>query len=168
MAQLIKPFQVSGCSEILLSQCHYDLNLLFKLEMVESKALTTPLDRDLKLQVESGTTTHDSTHYRQGIRSLIYFILSQPSDSYTFGFNDCIMFDAVDVTILLHGGINFGFGRKFGGSTIYIKLQLSLGSDTISYSSNQQTAVALASMEAKYKGGVLWLLKLKPCDLNRQ
>ena len=73
--------------------------------MVESKALTTPLDRDLKLQVESGTTTHDSTHYRQGIRSLIYFILSQPSDSYTFGFNDCIMFDAVDVTIHLQGCI---------------------------------------------------------------
>ena len=121
---------------MLLSQCRYNLKLLFKLEMVESKALTTPLDRNLKLQVQSGTTTRDPIHYRHGISSLIYLTLRQPSLSYTFGVIDCIMFYAVEVTIHLQGCMDCQCGRKFRGLTIYIKLQLSLSSDTISLSSN--------------------------------
>ena len=41
---------------IMLSQRHYILNLLYKFGMTECKPVTTPLDRNLKLDVESGTT----------------------------------------------------------------------------------------------------------------
>ena len=40
---------------IMLSQRHYILNLLFKFGMTKCKPVTTPLDRNLKLDADSGT-----------------------------------------------------------------------------------------------------------------
>ena len=41
---------------ILISQWHYILNLLCKFEMTECKPMSTPVDRNLKLDADSGTT----------------------------------------------------------------------------------------------------------------
>ena len=42
---------------IMISQRHYILNLLYKFEMAEFKSVATRLDRNLKLDTDSGTTT---------------------------------------------------------------------------------------------------------------
>ena len=45
--------------DIMLSQRHYILNLLYKFGMTECKPVTTPIDRNLKLDVDSGTTKYE-------------------------------------------------------------------------------------------------------------
>ena len=48
---------------LLLTQRHYELNLLFKLEMTECKAISTHLDRNRKLTANCGESC-DTTLYR--------------------------------------------------------------------------------------------------------
>ena len=61
---------------ILISQRHYVLNLLYKFRMTECKPVSTPLDRNLKLDVDSGTKKCKPTQYHQLISSLIYLIIT--------------------------------------------------------------------------------------------
>ena len=70
---------------IMLSQRHYILNLLYKFGMTQFKPITTPLDRNLKLDVESGTTKCEPTIYRQLVGSLIYLTITRPDLSYLVG-----------------------------------------------------------------------------------
>ena len=53
--------------------------------MAECKPVTTPLDRNLKLDADSGTTTCEPTHYHQLIGSLIYLTITRPDLSYPVG-----------------------------------------------------------------------------------
>ena len=64
---------------------HYILNLLFKFGMTESKLVATPLDRNLKLDVDSGTEECEPTQYYQLVRSLIYLTITRPDLSYLVG-----------------------------------------------------------------------------------
>ena len=57
---------------IMSSQWHYVLNLLYKFGMIEFKPMSTPLDRNLKIDANFGTTNSEPTQYRQLIHSLIY------------------------------------------------------------------------------------------------
>ena len=50
---------------IMLSQKHYILNLLYKFGMTQCKPVTTPLDRNLKLDADSGTRECEPTLYCQ-------------------------------------------------------------------------------------------------------
>ena len=50
---------------IMISQHHYILNLLFKFGITECKVVATPLNQNLKLDVESGTEECEPTFYRQ-------------------------------------------------------------------------------------------------------
>ena len=61
---------------IIISQCHYILNLLYKFGMAECKCLTTLLDRNLKLDADSGNTTCEPTQYQLLIGSLIYLTIT--------------------------------------------------------------------------------------------
>ena len=70
---------------IMLSQRHYILNLLNKFGMTECKPVATPLDQNLKLDVESGTTECEPTFYRQLVGSLIYLTITRPDLSYPVG-----------------------------------------------------------------------------------
>ena len=45
---------IQTLDDIMLSQRHYILNLLYKFGMTAYKPVTTPLNRNLKLDVESG------------------------------------------------------------------------------------------------------------------
>ena len=46
---------------IMISEWHYILNLLYKFGMTECKSVATPLDRNLKLDVDCGTTECEPT-----------------------------------------------------------------------------------------------------------
>ena len=70
---------------ILISQRHYILNLLYKFGLTECKPVTTPLDRNLKIDVDSRTAVCDPTQYRQIIGSLIYLTITRPDLSYSVG-----------------------------------------------------------------------------------
>ena len=61
---------------IMISQRHYILNLLYKFGMTECKSIATPLDRNLKLDADSGTDECELTQYQQLIGSLIYLTIT--------------------------------------------------------------------------------------------
>ena len=69
-------------ANIMISQMHYILNLLYKFGMIECKSVATPLDRNLKLDANSGTIECESTHYRQLVGSLIYLTMTRPDLNY--------------------------------------------------------------------------------------
>ena len=46
---------------IMISQRHYILNLLYKFRMIECKSVATPLNRNLKLDANSGTIECEPT-----------------------------------------------------------------------------------------------------------
>ena len=72
-------------TNIMISQRHYILNLLFKFGMTECTHVSTPLDRNLKLDADSGTTEYELTHYRQLVGSLIYITITRPYLNYLVG-----------------------------------------------------------------------------------
>ena len=70
---------------ILISQRHYVLNLLYKFGLTECKPVSTPLDRNLKIDADSGTAVCEPTKYHQLIGSLIYLTITRPDLSYSVG-----------------------------------------------------------------------------------
>ena len=72
-------------NEIMISQHHYILNLLYKFGMTECKPVTTPLDRNLKLDAYFCTVECELTHYRLLVGSPIYLIITRPNLSYLVG-----------------------------------------------------------------------------------
>ena len=57
---------------------HYIINLLFKFGMIESKLVATPLDRNLRLDVDSDTEECEPSFYRQLVGSLIFLTITRP------------------------------------------------------------------------------------------
>ena len=53
--------------------------------MAECKSVATPLDRNLKLDADSGTGACEPTQYRELIGSLIYLTITRPDLSYPVG-----------------------------------------------------------------------------------
>ena len=72
-------------ANIMISQRHYILNLLYKFGMTECKYVATPLDRNLKLDANSSTTKCELTHYQQLVVNLIYLLIIRPEVSYPIG-----------------------------------------------------------------------------------
>ena len=68
-------------NDIMVSQCHYIFNLLFKFSMGDHKPISTPLSRNLKLHADFGTPC-ELAQYRQIIGSLIYLTITRPGLSY--------------------------------------------------------------------------------------
>ena len=61
--------------DILLSQCHYVLNMLYKFGMMDCRPISTSLDRNLKLCLDSGAA-YKETRFRPIVRSLIYLTIT--------------------------------------------------------------------------------------------
>ena len=69
----------------MISQRHYVLNSLYKFGMIECKPVSTPLNRNLKMDVDSGTIVCESTKYHQLIGNLIYLTIIRLDLSYSVG-----------------------------------------------------------------------------------
>ena len=69
----------------MISQRYYSLNLLYKFQMTKCKSMETPLDRNIKLVVESGIGECELTQYWQLIGSLIYLMIARPNLKYLVG-----------------------------------------------------------------------------------
>ena len=61
--------------DILISQRHYVLSMLFKFRMADYKSVSTPLDRTVKLRPDSRKVC-DPTRFRQIVRSLIHLTIT--------------------------------------------------------------------------------------------
>ena len=70
---------------ILISQRHYILNLLYKFGLTECKPVSTPLNRNLQIDVDSGTAVVHPTKYCQLIGNLIYLTITRPDLNYSVG-----------------------------------------------------------------------------------
>ena len=81
-------------TDIMISQRHYILNLLY-----ECKYVATPLDRNLKLDVDFGTTRCEPTQYQQLIGSLIYLTITRPDLSYPVGVHSQFMQKPHDIQL---------------------------------------------------------------------
>ena len=68
--------------KIMIFQRHYILNLLYKFGMTKCKPMSTPLDRNLKLDADSRTEECEATQYCQLIDNLIYLTITRPDLSY--------------------------------------------------------------------------------------
>ena len=67
----------------MISQRHNILNLLYKFGMTECKSMATPLNWNLKLDVDSDTKECELIHYYQlMVGSLIYLTITWPNLSY--------------------------------------------------------------------------------------
>ena len=53
--------------------------------MIVCKPVATPLDRNLKLDANSGTEECELIHYCELVRSLIYLTITRPDLSYMVG-----------------------------------------------------------------------------------
>ena len=69
--------------DIVISEAHYILNLLYKFGMMECKLVATPLDQNLRLYAYSGTEECELTFYRQLVGSLIYLTITWPDLNHT-------------------------------------------------------------------------------------
>ena len=69
----------------MISQRHYILNLLYKFGITEGKPVSTPLDHNLKLDVDSDIAECKLTQYRQLIGSIIYLTITRPNLSSSIG-----------------------------------------------------------------------------------
>ena len=67
--------------DILLSQRHYVLNMLYNIGMTDSRPISTPLDKNQKLRPDSGEV-YNETRFRQIVRSLIYLTITRSDLSY--------------------------------------------------------------------------------------
>ena len=70
---------------IVFSQSRYILNLLYKFVMTQCKPITTPLDRNLKLDVDSSTRECEPMLYPHLVGSPIYLTITRPNLSYSIG-----------------------------------------------------------------------------------
>ena len=57
---------------IFLNQGKYAVEILKRFDMLDCKAMATPIDTNLKLLSDETSKLVDMTHYRQIIRSLMY------------------------------------------------------------------------------------------------
>ena len=105
---------------LFLGQQKYAKDLLQWYVMIDCKAMSTPMDSNVRLQVDEGKDLEDVTIYRQLVGSLIYLTLIQPDISYPVGVVSRYMsnpkkphFDAVKCILrYVKGTINFGILYK--------------------------------------------------------
>ena len=146
--------------------------------MAECKSVATSLNRNLKLDADSGTTACEPTQYRQLIRSLIYLTFTRPNLSYPVdlisqfmktprdihldcakrvlqyvsGTMDCGILYKTAMPIRLEGYTDADWASYKADRRSTSRFVFSLGSRAISWSSKKQPTIALPSIEAECRG----------------
>eukprot|EP00253_Pinus_taeda_P014615 PITA_14615 len=140
--------------EIYQGQGKYIIKLLQKLNMMDSKPMTTPMITNLKKLRSSDSSLIDPTNYpaKHILRYLRRTI------------HHCLKYDSKEVKLTSFTNSDWGGNETNGRSTI--GGCFSLGSAMISWMSRKQDLVALSSVEAKHVATcevgkeVVWLRKL--------
>eukprot|EP00253_Pinus_taeda_P034159 PITA_34159 len=139
-----------------LTQGKYVRNMLEKFGMDQCRSTTTPLQQNLKLSSDDGTTEVDATMYRQLVGNLIYLTTTRPDLSYSI--------DTSNVTLAVFSDSDW-VGNLDDRKSI-TGYAFSIGSRVIAWSSKKQSTVALSSCEAEYQAlcaatcEAIWLRRL--------
>ena len=67
--------------DLLLSQRYFALNMLYKIDMMDCRPVSTPLERNLKQRLNSRAACNE-TRFRQIFGSLIYLTITRPDLNY--------------------------------------------------------------------------------------
>ena len=126
--------------------------------MANCKSVATALDRNLKLDANSGTKACEPTQYRQ----LIYLTITRPDLSYPVSLLSQFMQTLRDIhldilyktamPIRLEGYTDTDWAGYKSDRRSTSRFVFSLGSGAISWSSKNEPTVALKSTEAEYRG----------------
>ena len=76
--------------DILLTQRHYVLNMMYKFGMTKCRSVSTPLDQNLKLPHKLGAPC-DEKRFQQIVGSLIYLTITRPDLNYPVGLTNQFM-----------------------------------------------------------------------------
>jgi hypothetical protein len=170
---------------IKISQAKYVRDLLDRFHMTDCKFAPTPFLSGIKLEDGGDTPLMDNTLYRQLVGSLLYLTHTHPNISYAVGAVSRYMQEPHDlhwkaskrilryVQGTMSYGIHYavgcaldliGFTNSYwdGDSTDHkstFEYTLSLGSGPICWSSKKKSTIALASIEAEYRGVVNYVIQ---------
>jgi hypothetical protein len=68
--------------ELFLTQHQFALDILERADMVDCKPVSTPVDTQAKISVESGPPVADTTHFRSLTEALQYLTFTRPDITY--------------------------------------------------------------------------------------
>ena len=161
-----------------LGQGKYAVEILKSFRMMDCKAMTTPMESNLKLLSVSSSESVDATMYRQMIGSLMYLTNTRPD--IFFAMNTLRHVHLIVAKGTVEYGLKYDMNKNINldyymdsywvDSSIDRKSTLgcffSMGSGVISWFSRKQSRVALSIAEAEYAATCstsceeVWLRKL--------
>jgi hypothetical protein len=162
--------------KIFLNQGKYAVEILKRFDMLECKAMNTPMETKLKLLVDTSSELVDATLYRQIIGSLMYLTNTRPDicfvvntlSQYLVEPRHVHLVAAKHVMRYLKGTLDFGLcytgdhdfrligytDSDWAGSVSDRKSTsgccFSLGSAMTSWKSRKQSSISLSTTEAEY------------------
>lgn len=160
-----------------LMQRRYILDLLARTNMLDAKAVSTPMETTPRLTLQSGTTLSDASQYRSIVGSLQYLAFTRPDISFAVNRLSQFMHKPTEthwqaakrVLRYLAGTVSHGIYMKVGSPLTlhaftdadwagdiddYVSTNayvIYLGSTPVSWSSKKQNGVARSSTEAEYR-----------------
>lgn len=161
----------------MVTQSKYAREILERFNMYECKAVSTPLDQNVKLSSVDETKEVDGTLYQQLVGSLNYLTTTRPDISYSVSILSQYMAKPLEshwiaakkVLRYLKGTVNFGlmyadncnveltgysdsdWARNPNDRKSTSGYAFNIGSGVMSWSSKKQPTVSLSSIEAEYK-----------------
>jgi hypothetical protein len=162
--------------KIFLNQGKYAVEILKRFDMLECKAMTTPMETNLNLPVDTSSELVDATLYRQIIGSLMY--LTNTSTNICFAMNtlsqylveprrvhlvaakhvmrylkgtlDYVLCYIEDHDFRLYGYTDSDWAGSASDKNSTSGCCFSLGSAMTSWQSRKESSIALSTTEAKY------------------
>ena len=163
--------------DILLTQRHYVLNMMYKFGMTKCRSVSTPLDQNLKLPHKLGAPC-DEKRFQQIVGSLIYLTITRPDPSYSVEMISqfmqrpalehlhCVHRILRYVSVMKDRWLLYGHGitdQLVGYTNVdrvedvndrrsTLGFKFSIGSATIAWDSRKQPTRACSSTEPEYRG----------------
>ncbi len=172
---------IKSSKGIWLLQRQYALNKLAEYGMTGCKAISIPLEQNVKLNANEGDLVEDTTMYRRIVGSLIYMTITRLDLSYAVGVVSqfmqtprkphldavrcilryikhtlrCGIFYEAKSQLQVHGYTDVDWAGNVSDRRSTSGFMFSFGSGAISWSSKKQPTVALSSTEAEYRGAAI-------------
>jgi hypothetical protein len=162
--------------EIFLIQGKYAVEILKRFDMMDCRAMSTPMQTNLKLLVDTSLEIVDVTLYKQMIGSLMYLTITRPNICFVMNTLSQYMVEPIRVHLVaakhvmryLKGTLDYGLcftedcdfklygytDSDWAGRASDRKITsgccFSLGSTMTSWQNKKQSSISLSTAEAEY------------------